>query len=207
MTEKILILGIGNILWADEGFGVRAVQALQQGFDFPENVSLVDGGTQGLGLIPYVQEADTLVILDAVDFHLPPGSLVELSNDAVPAYFGAKKMSLHQVSFQEVLALSELLGKRPENLYLVGVQPELLEDYGGSLTATVRAQLEPAMQRVLAYLQTHAISARRKQEDPGVSGDALALANYELQRPAPDAACRIGDARFLNLREAGHSCA
>jgi len=203
MTENILILGIGNILWADEGFGVRAVQALQQRFDFPDNVSLIDGGTQGLGLIPYVQETDTLIILDAVDFHLAPGALIELHNDEVPAYFGAKKMSLHQVSFQEVLALSELLGKRPENLFLVGVQPELLDDYGGSLTATVKAQLEPAIQCVLAYLQTRGISAQRKQQESGLNGDALALSNYERQRPAPDAACRIGDARFLNLREAG----
>jgi len=202
MPHQITILGIGNILWADEGFGVRVVQALQQRYDFPDNISLVDGGTQGLGLIPYVQEADTLIILDAVDFHLTPGSLVELNNDEVPAYFGARKMSLHQVSFQEVLALSELLGKRPERLYLVGVQPELLEDYGGSLTATVKAQLEPAMQRVLAYLETRGIRAQRKPDNASVSDDVLDLHNYERQRPAPDAACRIGDARFLNLREA-----
>lgn len=207
MTHKTLILGIGNILWADEGFGVRVVQALQQRYDFPENVSLVDGGTQGLGLIPFVQEADTLVILDAVDFHLPPGSLIELNNDEVPAYFGAKKMSLHQVSFQEVLALSELLGKRPENLYLIGVQPELLEDYGGSLTATVKAQLEPAIQRVIAYLETQGIPVQLKPKCLAVSGDALDLYHYEQQRPAADTACRIGDARFLNLREAGNSCA
>jgi hydrogenase maturation protease len=202
MTHKTLILGIGNILWADEGFGVRVVQALQQRYEFPENVSLLDGGTQGLGLVPYVQEADTLIVLDAVDFHQEPGTLIELNNDEVPAYFGAKKMSLHQVSFQEVLALSELLGKRPENLYLIGVQPELLEDYGGSLTSTVKAQLEPAIQRVIAYLETRNIYAQRKPVALNGSDDALDLSNYERQRPAPDTACRIGDARFLNLREA-----
>lgn len=192
---RILILGIGNLLWADEGFGVRVVQELERRYRFPAEVTLLDGGTQGLGLIPYVQECDVLVIADAVDFHQPPGTLLEARDGEVPQYLSAGKLSLHQVSFQEVLALCGLMGQGPSRLCLIGVQPVVLEDYGGSLTAEVRAQLEPAMARILAYLESLGITAQPRQGTP--KEDSLAMDRYEQQRPSPQQACRIGDARLL----------
>lgn len=197
--NRILILGIGNLLWADEGFGVRVVQALQRNYDFPESVRLMDGGTQGLALLPYVQAADTLIIADAVDFKCDPGTLLELRDAEVPAYLGAKKMSLHQVSFQEVLALSELLGHSPRHIYLVGVQPCILEDYGGSLSDTVKAMLEPAMARILAYLAELDVAAEKRTQG-GMEPDPLEIRAYESQRPSAGEACRVGDERFLALR-------
>ena len=62
----ILVLGIGNVLWADEGFGVRAVAALNGGWRFPESVTLMDGGTQGLYLLPHVQAARRLLVFFTV---------------------------------------------------------------------------------------------------------------------------------------------
>lgn len=109
----IVVLGIGNLLWADEGFGVRCVEALQQRYTFAEHVELIDGGTQGLYLVQHVQAADKLLILDAIDYGLPPGTLKEVRNDEVPRFLGAKKMSLHQTGFQEVLALAQLTGASP----------------------------------------------------------------------------------------------
>src|SRR5512139_2577451 len=94
--ERIVVLGIGNVLWADEGFGVRCVEALQAGWDFAPHVQLIDGGTQGLYLIPQVTAARRLLILDAVDYGLAPGTLQLVENDQVPRFLGAKKMSLHQ---------------------------------------------------------------------------------------------------------------
>ena len=76
MNEKqVLILGIGNVLWADEGFGVRCVETLNQDYVFPDNVNMVDGGTQGIYLVQHVQQADVLVVFDAIDYGLPPGTL------------------------------------------------------------------------------------------------------------------------------------
>lgn len=196
-TNRILILGIGNILWADEGFGVRAVQALEQAYEFPPSVSLLDGGTQGLALIPYVQQADVLIILDAVDFQLAPGSLVELRDEEVPAYLGAKKMSLHQISFQEVLALCQLLGNSPKNLLLMGVQPEVLEDYGGSLSLVVKQQMKPAIDRVLGYLAAMEINAIQRESASIVGSVAVDIEEYERLRPSAADACRFGDGRFL----------
>ena len=97
---RITVLGIGNLLWADEGFGVRCVEALQQRYEFADNVALIDGGTQGLYLIQHVQEADYLLIFDAVDYNLTPGELKFVSDDEVPKFLGIKKLSLHQTGFQ-----------------------------------------------------------------------------------------------------------
>ena len=145
----VLVLGIGNVLWADEGFGVRCVEALQQRWAFDETqgapVQLVDGGTQGLYLIQHVQAARKLLIFDAIDYGLEPGTLKLIENDEVPRFMGAKKMSLHQTGFQEVISAADLTGQLPESLLLIGVQPEELEDYGGSLRPAVKARLGDAV--------------------------------------------------------------
>ncbi len=200
-VPKVLILGIGNLLWADEGFGVRAVEALDRAYAFPANVVLVDGGTQGIYLIEHVRNADILVVFDAVDYGLPPGTLKLVADEEVPNFLGAKKMSLHQTGFQEVLAMTEMLGALPRHLYLVGVQPAELEDYGGSLRACVKAQIGPAIDYALNYLARFGVAAERRDtplaDDATLSSPEFALARYEGGRPSEAEACRFGDARVL----------
>ncbi|MDZ7894479.1 MAG: HyaD/HybD family hydrogenase maturation endopeptidase [Sphingobium sp.] len=93
---NVLVLGIGNLLWADEGFGVRAVEEMNRRYVFPEGVRLVDGGTQGIYLVQLIREADVLIVFDAVDYGLPPGTLKRVEGEEVPHFLGAKKISLHQ---------------------------------------------------------------------------------------------------------------
>ncbi|KAB2926880.1 MAG: HyaD/HybD family hydrogenase maturation endopeptidase [Dechloromonas sp.] len=203
MSKRILVLGIGNILWADEGFGVRCVEALHAGWSFPDNVTLMDGGTQGLYLLPYVQEADCLLVFDAVDYGDAPGALRQVTGDQVPRFMGAKKMSLHQTGFQEVLMAAELTGKLPAELVLLGVQAEELEDYGGSLRASVKAQMVPALNLALDWLERWGVEGRvRSDEAEAITDRALAIDVYEGQRPSADEACRLGDARFLTMAAA-----
>ena len=203
MTKRILVLGIGNILWADEGFGVRCVEALNAGWQFPPQVTLMDGGTQGLYLLPYVQEADCLLVFDAVDYGDEPGRLREVIGDQVPRFMGAKKMSLHQTGFQEVLMAAELTGKLPKELVLIGVQPEELEDYGGSLREVVKAQMRPALHVAFKWLERWGAPASiREGAADGITDPALAIEVYEGERPSADQAYRLGDARFLNLEAA-----
>ena len=199
--ERIVVLGIGNVLWADEGFGVRCVEALQAGWDFAPHVQLIDGGTQGLYLIPQVTAARRLLILDAVDYGLAPGTLKLVENDQVPRFLGAKKMSLHQTGFQEVLMLAELTGRYPDEVLLIGCQPEQLEDYGGSLRPCVKAALESALTIAVERLAAWGAAPRRREapvgSDEAVTAPVLSLAAYESGRPSADSACRIGDERFL----------
>ena len=200
---RVLILGIGNLLWADEGFGVRAVEALNCDYEFPPNVRLMDGGTQGLYLIEHVTSADILIVFDAVDYGLAPGSLKLVEDDDVPKFLGAKKMSLHQTGFQEVLATAELLDKAPKHLFLIGVQPVELEDYGGSLRAEVKAQIPAAIEHALAYLAGFGIEGTRRAqplpETATIACDRMVMSRYEAERPNEEAACRTGDARFLEM--------
>ncbi|MFG1422135.1 HyaD/HybD family hydrogenase maturation endopeptidase [Roseixanthobacter liquoris] len=203
--DRILVLGIGNILWADEGFGVRVVEAIDRDFVMPDAVTLLDGGTQGLYLLPHLEDADIVVIVDAVDYGLPPGTLHLLSDDEVPAVLGARKVSLHQTGFQEVLALLQLRGCAPRVLRLVGVQPHTLDDYGGGLTEVVAAQVAPAAAHVVSLLRDAfgVTLTPRTQTDDAVLAPAVARYAYESGRPSAEDACRIGDERVLALRSEG----
>ncbi|WP_018227496.1 HyaD/HybD family hydrogenase maturation endopeptidase [Methyloversatilis universalis] len=203
--DTLVVLGIGNVLWADEGFGVRCVEALQQRWEFaPEEgieVQLIDGGTQGLYLVQHVQSADCLLIFDAIDYGLEPGTIKCIANDDVPRFMGAKKMSLHQTGFQEVLSLAQLTGRYPREVLLIGCQPEELEDYGGSLRPTVRRALEDALQIGLDTLRRWGAGPQPRSTPLTVreciTFAELGLERYEDERPAEDLACRSGDARFF----------
>jgi len=111
----VLVLGIGNVLWADEGFGVRAVEALHEAWVFPPAVRLMDGGTLGLNLFDDVAGARHVLVFDAIDCALPPGTLTVLRDADVPAW-GARRISPHQNGFNDVLALAQLRGHAPEHV-------------------------------------------------------------------------------------------
>lgn len=197
----VIVLGIGNVLWADEGFGVRAVEALQRQWTFADGghpVELVDGGTQGLYLIQHVQAASRLLILDAIDYGLAPGTLHVVENDEVPKFLGAKKMSLHQTGFQDVIATAALMGFRPPEMALIGCQPVELEDYGGGLRPLVAARIPEALAMAREVLAGWGVvTGPGRTESPLLADPAIRRTAYETGRPSEDEACRTGDARFF----------
>ena len=201
MNKKVLVLGIGNILWADEGFGVRTLEALQSHYEFPDNVTLLDGGTQGVYLVQDVRDADILIVFDAIDYGLEPGTMKIITNEDVPKFMGAKKVSLHQTGFQEVLALADMMGDYPEQIILIGVQPEYIEDFGGSLRPVVKAQIQPAIDEALKFMDANSIQYNKRDAPivpSDVSEDAiLTMDKYEQGRPSEEEACRMGDDRIL----------
>lgn len=154
MTEacEILVLGIGNPLWGDEGFGLAVLSALEANWRLPAGVATLDGGTQGMYLLPHVQAARRLLVLDAIDFALPPGTPLVLRDSDVPRLMGARRLSLHQTTFQDVLAAAELLGGVPQRMALVGVQCRSLQDFGGPLSAEVADAIPAAVTQTVAVL-------------------------------------------------------
>ena len=206
VADNVLVLGIGNLLWADEGFGVRAVEQLHAGHALPESVTVMDGGTQGLLLLEPVCSADAVLVFDAIDFRLPPGTLKVLRNAEVPVW-SETTMSLHQASFMELLSLAQLRGRFPTRITVIGVQPEVLDDLGGSLSACVRARLDEAVTLGVAELQSWGVPVqpRAAPAHERLNAESLALQHYEQGRPAEQVACRIGDARFLNQVHAGEA--
>jgi hydrogenase maturation protease len=207
-APKVLIIGIGNLLWADEGFGVRAIEAMYRLYEWPENVRLMDGGTQGLYLVQHVREADILIVFDAVDYGLAPGTIKLVEGDEVPKFLGAKKISLHQTGFQEVLATAELLGGATQQLYLIGVQPVELDDFGGSLRDEMKARIGPAIQHAIDFLARFGISGHLRDvplpETETLACEHMVMSRYEAQRPSAEDACRFGDPRVLVMAEQAH---
>ena len=198
MSKQVLILGIGNVLWADEGFGVRCVEALADSHEVPEGVQLLDGGTQGLYLLPFLDGVDALLVFDAIDYGLPPGTMKLVRDDEVPAFMGAKKMSLHQTGFQDVIATAALIGVRPPAMALIGCQPVELDDYGGGLRPLVAARIPLALAMAREVLAGWGVTLREGRTDADLLADpAIRREAYESGRPSADDACRIGDARFL----------
>jgi len=185
---RTLILGIGNILWADEGFGVRAIEAFHERFETGHDVLVLDGGTQGLYLVQFVEACDQLLVFDAIDYGLEPGELRIVRDEAVPRFTGAKKMSLHQTGFQEVLSAADLLGRYPARLALIGCQPLDLEDWGGPLTAPVRAAIDPALSAARQVLAEWGVACRPRAEQ-AMGAEQRLLANdidyHAYERRAP----------------------
>ncbi len=150
MAQRKIILGIGNLLNTDEGVGIHAIRTLQQKNSVGE-FEIVDGGTLGLNLLPLVEETSHLLVLDAIDGHKAPGTLIELARDEVPL-FSTIKMSQHQLLFQEVLALAQVRGHLPEHLTLIGIQPANLE-VGVDLSPTVAQTLPQLIARAEEIVQ------------------------------------------------------
>lgn len=183
-ARKVLVLGIGNILWGDEAFGVRAVEAFHRRFEAPSNVTILDGGTQGLYLVHFVEEADDLLVFDAIDYGLTPGALKIVRDGDVPKFTGSKKMSLHQTGFQEVLSAAELLGRYPERLALIGCQPLDLENWGGALTGPVAGAVATAVEAAEGVLSEWGIRlvARGSAPPAGLLANDIDHGSYERRQ-------------------------
>ena len=171
--KSVIIIGLGNILYGDEGYGVRLAQDIYSRWDFPEYVEIVDGGTQGQTLLTHVERADRLLVLDAVDFGLEPGEMV--LRDQMPAYLTAQKIGPHQSSFSEVLGLATLRGNMPGHCALIGVQPAAMT-LGAALSPAVAKCLPKGEVMTLNLLRTWGVEAVRRTEPRHLSAPAL----YEL---------------------------
>jgi hydrogenase maturation protease len=140
----VLILGIGNVILSDEGFGVRCAEAFASRFRFPDHVSVVDGGTQGLNLLSLVEDAARVLVFDAINFALPPATLKVIEGDEIPRFVSSGKLSLHQTGFQDLLAFASLRDRLPPEICLVGVQPVSLE-LGIGLSPQVAGKVDEAL--------------------------------------------------------------
>lgn len=195
---EVLVLGVGNILWADEGFGVRCAERFAERFDVPADVEVMDGGTQGLALVNTLAEARRILIFDAVDAGLAPAERVTVRGADVPKFAAGKKVSLHQTSMMELLALADFMGGEPEAITLIGCQPVMLEDYGGGLTPAVAAQVDPAVAAAAAELAEWGFGpAVAAGPRASILPDAVGWRPYESARPSEADACRVGDERVL----------
>ena len=157
-----LVLGIGNLVMSDDGIGVRVVQLLNERYRFPPDVTILDGGTLGLDLLPKLEGVDRLLVVDAVETGKVAGTLVRMAGEDVPVVLETK-VSPHQMGLKDLLAVAMLQGFMPREMVLLGVQPGIIE-MGMDLSAEVGSQLEPLADRVLAELAGWDIAPRQAEE-------------------------------------------
>ena len=160
MKTRISLIGVGNILLQDEGVGVQAVEALRKRFDFPEDVRLLDGGTLGLDLLPFIEGMERILFMDAVDLKKEPGTIAIIEDEDLPSFL-APKLSLHHVGLSDLLFASSFMGIRPSKITLIGIQPEKVE-VGLTLSATVTENFEKFLKTILEKLREWGVMFREK---------------------------------------------
>jgi hydrogenase maturation protease len=168
-SPEIMILGIGSVLFSDDGFGIRVARRIEREYEFPDQVVVVDGGVLGINLLGVISLPRHLIVVDTIRNHGKPGDLYRLEGDAIPERIRAKN-SLHQVDFLEALTLCQALDHVPETV-IIGVEPGDIDTLSVSLTPAVQAQVEPVIERVLSELDRLGVSYRRKEPSDHVLGD------------------------------------
>ncbi len=203
-TYDVLVLGIGNILWADEGFGPRVCEAFHRAYATPEKVLVADGGTLGMYLTGLIMSSRRLIVVDCCDFKEAPGYMRVLREDEIRIW-SSTKISPHQTGFNDLLASCMLMGHELEKITVIGVQPNELDDFGGGLTALLQGKLPEAVSLVKKELEDWGYPVRERAPDEEVEplmADCVEEFRYENERPGPEEACRDGDERFM-VREKG----
>ncbi len=148
--ERILILGVGNILFTDEGIGVRTLEWLQEHYVFPENVTLVDGGTLGMGLMDALLQCDRVYVLDAVLGGDRPGSIYRLTDEDLRKSMSFRD-SLHQTDLVDTLIYCDILGHRPEGV-VFGMEPSDYNTMELGLSDVCQAAVPALAQRLVDEL-------------------------------------------------------
>ena len=135
---KLTVLGIGNILMRDDGIGVRVMEAVRDSRDWDEEVDFVDGGAGGLGLMPIIESARRLLVLDAADMHLPPGELRVVAPEQV-ANSSEGRISLHDAPFIETWRLCKQFFTAPPATLLAIQAADVT--YGRDLSPALQARM------------------------------------------------------------------
>lgn len=156
---QITLLGLGSILMQDEGVGIHAVKHIREHYETP-GLEIVDGGTSGLDLLDYIENRDRLLVVDAVKFGKEPGYIGVLRNEEIPAIFGAKA-SLHHLGLMDVLATAQLLDIAPQDICLIGIQPQTLS-LGLELTDLIQEKLEVLVELIISQLQEWGLICKRR---------------------------------------------
>lgn len=178
----VLVLGIGNPLMGDDGAGVELAHRLQER-DYGPLVHVEEGGTQGMTLLPLLEDADTLILLDAVRTGALPGTVVTRSREELPRHF-SRVMSPHQIGMKEVLGAAQLCGTLPRAITLVGVEA-LHTDFCRPMSAEVQEALPKALDTAEALI-ARALAEHQARKTPmhevGIMEGALDMARRLMEK-------------------------
>ncbi len=155
--QKILVLGVGNLLLKDDGFGVHVINSLKDTV-LPGNVTLLEAGTVSHQLIPLLHEIDYLIVIDVVEANDTPGSIFCFSPDDMK-FPVEHEASLHQISLIDVLHLAALTGKKPKTI-IIGVQPKDVSSWSMELSDELLAVIPRVQGLIFAELNKNGAAKR-----------------------------------------------
>ena len=158
--NEVTILGIGNVILRDEGFGVRVAEYLDKHYEFPESVQIVDGGTLGIELTQYVTGTEKLLVIDSINGGAEPGTTFRFHNDDVMEHF-QDKLSAHEVGIQDVLGLLTVTGHKIPDVVVIGAQPYDVEA-GVELSDGMMELLPQMVEQALKELKNWGIEPRKR---------------------------------------------
>lgn len=159
--KRVLILGVGNTLLADEGFGVRAADYMAANYHWPPNVRILDGGTLGLLLLGELMECDLLIALDIALLGAKPGTFFRIEGKDFGKSLSLRQ-SAHQTSLADTLISCDLAGHRPEAV-IFAMQPWQCRQLRASLSPDAQNMLPVFCQRVVREIAPLGIAATCKQ--------------------------------------------
>ena len=148
---RSVVLGIGNVLLADDGAGVHAARRLAATLDTRADVQVVDGGTLSFTLAPLIAEAQRLIVIDAAQLQAPAGTVCTFLDQAFDQFLGSAKLTVHEVSLVDLFDIARLTDGMPAQRALVAVQPDSI-GWGATLTPAVEASVARIVSRVIALL-------------------------------------------------------
>ena len=151
MMASTVVIGLGSPIMGDDGVGLAALALLRDEWRV-DGVEWVDGGTWGMSLLPLIEDARRLLLVDAIAAFREPGTVIVLEHDSLPIYL-ERKLSPHQVDLRDVLAVATLRGTLPEETVAIGVQPHTVE-LGTTLSPAVERAVEPLVAAVIARLES-----------------------------------------------------
>ena len=158
--NEVTILGIGNVILRDEGFGVRVAEYLDKHYEFPDTVQIVDGGTLGIELTQYVTGTEKLLVIDSINGGAEPGTTFRFHNADVMEHF-QDKLSAHEVGIQDVLGLLTVTGHKIPDVVVIGAQPYDVEA-GVELSDGMMELLPQMVEQALKELKNWGIEPRKR---------------------------------------------
>jgi hydrogenase maturation protease len=162
MAARTFVLGLGNVLMGDDGFGPAAVRAFADTFAVGSDVEVVDLGTPGLDLTPWLADARHVVIVDTVKASLPPGTMRIYDKDDLTRYAPFARTGPHDPGVKECVLTLEFAGRAPDVMTVVGVVPASTE-MGLELSPEVAAAIPDAVAAIADALVTHGEAVSRVQ--------------------------------------------
>ena len=170
---KNIVIGVGNVLFKDEGVGIYAAHYLEQNYEFDGDLEIMDGGTLGFKLMTFFQEYDNVIILDTVSIEDEPGSIFRLPSEVLLG-MGQYRKTAHEVEIVEMLEICSVLDKHAE-VTILGIIPEDIQSVKIGLTQKIEKAFMDLINQALKDIEALGVTVTKKEEQKSIADVAKAL--------------------------------